>query len=295
MVNLQSELFDQSVYATTVTEVAALKPKKKAQKPRPLDIASITLDFIKSLPSVALRDRRNLPMTAGIYFAFIEIPGDIKIAYIGMSSCFTTRWLQHDKLPELCFVEKLGVPVKIAWLELEWGKHDIDLMEVALIKKFQPSLNITHATVEAPKRSIAAVIEVDEFTKKRIADGLSYALESLNTSELQAIAISLGLRISRSYSKDYKIEEIKAALGNFYNPNLPYRLKEKTDRKWTRRVSHDKNLIRAVLATVKQPLEELSIRQLKRIAGSLGVYQYSHLLKEELITEILRQESYLDE
>lgn len=89
---------------------------------------------IRTLPSVALEDRSELPNTPCIYFA---IDSNNVVQYIGQTANANKRWKsnghhKYEKLSQL-------LSVRIAYLET-----DIDLLndiEKALIEYFDPPLN----------------------------------------------------------------------------------------------------------------------------------------------------------
>lgn len=90
---------------------------------------------LKSLPSVLLVDRCQLPESPCIYFA---IDGEGVVQYIGQSKNPRQRWKGHDKGIDLAMIGN----VRIAYLECS---ADLLLeVERALIAWFLPPLNRTN-------------------------------------------------------------------------------------------------------------------------------------------------------
>jgi GIY-YIG catalytic domain len=88
---------------------------------------------IKSLPSISLSQRSQLPATQGIYFV---LDASETVQYIGRSINIQQRWLRHHRYQQLT---EIGF-VKIAWLTVS-NKNLLAQIEMALIDWFKPPLN----------------------------------------------------------------------------------------------------------------------------------------------------------
>ncbi|GET42602.1 GIY-YIG nuclease family protein [Microseira wollei] len=87
-----------------------------------------------TLPSLPLAGRRQLPDCSAIYFV---MHGD-RVLYIGKTINLVQRWATHHRWWQL---KEMEGDIRIAWLECS----DIDVLlkvEAALIKQFQPELNM---------------------------------------------------------------------------------------------------------------------------------------------------------
>jgi hypothetical protein len=84
------------------------------------------------LSSVALGQRDFLPVINAIYFAI----KDTEILYIGKASNLYQRWQRHHRINQLQSFDN----VIIAWLPIV-DLGDIDKLEEACIKRFNPLLN----------------------------------------------------------------------------------------------------------------------------------------------------------
>ncbi len=86
-----------------------------------------------TLPSVALEERSQLPITPCIYFA---IDSEGVVQYIGRAENLKQRWVSHHRYEYL----KLCSQVKISYLQID----DIVFLpeiEAALIRHFDPPIN----------------------------------------------------------------------------------------------------------------------------------------------------------
>jgi hypothetical protein len=92
-----------------------------------------TNEFVDSLPSVPLEDRKLLPDSAGIYLAIAK---DKIVLYVGKSIRVRFRWRQHHRFQELV---EIG-DVRIAWVEVSDPALLLEI-EKALISHFKPPLN----------------------------------------------------------------------------------------------------------------------------------------------------------
>lgn len=92
-----------------------------------------TNEFVDSLPSVSLEDRKLLPDSPGIYLAIAE---DMTVLYVGQSTRVRTRWWQHHRFYEL---KEIG-NVRIAWVTVSDPTLLLGI-EKALISHFNPPLN----------------------------------------------------------------------------------------------------------------------------------------------------------
>ena len=90
------------------------------------------IDF-KKLPSVSIKDRKQLPESSCIYFA---IDSQDKIQYIGMTVNVKKRWRHHHRFEEL---EQIG-GIRIVYLEVSEPAL-LPAIELALIEYFSPFLN----------------------------------------------------------------------------------------------------------------------------------------------------------
>jgi len=87
----------------------------------------------KTLPSLPLEDRRQLPNCAAIYFV---LDSDDVALYIGQSIALSRRWMAHHRAKQLQGLEG----IRIAWLEVS-DTALLDDIEQACIDHFAPSLN----------------------------------------------------------------------------------------------------------------------------------------------------------
>jgi len=92
-----------------------------------------TDEFVESLPSVPLEEKRMLPKSPGIYLAVAE---NKTVLYIGQSINVCIRWQQHHRFHEL---SKFG-NVRIAWVNVSDPSLLLGI-EKALIRHFKPPLN----------------------------------------------------------------------------------------------------------------------------------------------------------
>jgi len=86
------------------------------------------------LPSVALKDRRNLPDESGIYFAITPT----EVLYIGQARRLVMRWsgVMHHRYRYLSTIKD----VRIAWLAID-NISLLDTVESDCIDYFSPVLN----------------------------------------------------------------------------------------------------------------------------------------------------------
>lgn len=94
------------------------------------------------LPSVFLKERKQLPNCAAIYFA---IDVNDRVLYVGKAKNLAARWKNHHRIYKLEEIDKES-PVRIAWQA--WNNEDLHEAERSSIKRFQPLLNNTE--VETP-------------------------------------------------------------------------------------------------------------------------------------------------
>jgi DNA-binding Xre family transcriptional regulator len=107
-----------------------------------------------ALPSVLLADRKQLPQTAGIYFA---IDGDGVVQYIGQSTNLRQRWLNHHRKSALDGISN----VQIAWIEVSEPSL-LREIEEALIEYFNPPLNglIRKESIQSDGKTICKLKEL---------------------------------------------------------------------------------------------------------------------------------------
>lgn len=107
-----------------------------------------SLEEVLQLPNVHFIDRALLPNQSGIYFVIFEAEKH-RLAYIGKAENLRMRWAGHHREPELWLLTSLGIPVDIAWIEVD--KEDTSEVEKFLIEVFRPPLNDIH-TLESRRR-----------------------------------------------------------------------------------------------------------------------------------------------
>lgn len=107
-----------------------------------------SLEEVLQLPNVHFVDRALLPNQSGIYFVIFDAKNQ-RLAYVGKSENLKMRWSGHHREPELWLLTCLGIPVDIAWIEVE--KENLDEAENFLIEVFRPPLNDIH-TLETRRR-----------------------------------------------------------------------------------------------------------------------------------------------
>lgn len=108
----------------------------------------MTLEEIKLLPSVALKDRNELPAGSGIYFV---VSGDA-VLYIGRSKRLRQRW--HRQRGAL----NAYANVYIHWLKTPNMGWQYCKLESKLIHAFEPPLNgtMTRHRISDNESTIAA-------------------------------------------------------------------------------------------------------------------------------------------
>jgi hypothetical protein len=85
-----------------------------------------------SLPSIAVKDRKNLPEMRAVYF----VVSDTRLLYIGRAVCLQKRWAQHHRIAEF------GMSDHIAWLPLpSMADEELKKLEEACIRHFKPRMN----------------------------------------------------------------------------------------------------------------------------------------------------------
>ncbi|MBE9217908.1 alfin [Dolichospermum flos-aquae] len=109
-----------------------------------------SLEEVLKLPNVHFIDRTLLPNESGIYFVIFEAQKQ-RLAYVGKAENLRMRWAGHHREPELWLLTCLGIPVDIAWIEVE--KEYLRTAEKFLIEVFRPPLNDIH-TLETKRRSL---------------------------------------------------------------------------------------------------------------------------------------------
>ena len=109
-----------------------------------------SLEEVLKLPNVHFIDRTLLPNESGIYFVIFEAQKQ-RLAYVGKAENLRMRWAGHHREPELWLLTCLGIPVDIAWIEVE--KEYLKTAEKFLIEVFRPPLNDIH-TLETKRRSL---------------------------------------------------------------------------------------------------------------------------------------------
>ena len=91
-----------------------------------------TLD-LRSLPSVKLKEKNDLPNAPGIYFVLNSLG---HVQYIGSSSNIKERWKNHHRRVQLQELEE----VSISCIQVE-DSNLLPFIEQALIEWFRPPLN----------------------------------------------------------------------------------------------------------------------------------------------------------
>ena len=109
-----------------------------------------SLEEVLKLPNVHFIDRTLLPNESGIYFVIFEAQKQ-RLAYVGKAENLRMRWAGHHREPEMWLLTCLGIPVDIAWIEVE--KEYLKTAEKFLIEVFRPPLNDIH-TLETKRRSL---------------------------------------------------------------------------------------------------------------------------------------------
>jgi len=135
-----------------------------------------TINFT-TLPSLPLNQRSQLPTDSCIYFA---LSAEGKVLYIGKSDNLAKRWRQHHRCQQLEAMDG----VRLAWLQVE-DKESLLSIEAAMIKHFQPSLNI-HRIFSSIKRQLGTSSGSSTYTsiKRQVikndaysSQGYEYCLE----------------------------------------------------------------------------------------------------------------------
>jgi hypothetical protein len=109
-----------------------------------------SLEEVLHLPQVHFIDRTLLPSESGLYFVIFEAK-EQRLAYLGKAENLRMRWAGHHREPELWLLTCLGIPVDIAWIEVE--KEYLERAENFLIEVFRPPLNDIH-TLQTKKRRL---------------------------------------------------------------------------------------------------------------------------------------------
>jgi len=121
-----------------------------------------TLNLI-DLPSVAVKDRKEMPNCSAIYFVLDK---DNVAIYVGQSIGLAQRWVQHHRLKQLATMGDC----RIAWLEVS-DTALLDSIERACIAYFQPSLNGTGGSFRVAK-------EGEQWIQVRIPDEAKELLDA---------------------------------------------------------------------------------------------------------------------
>lgn len=134
---------------------------------------------LTALPSVGLRDRRNLPSISCIYFA-IDSQGVIQ--YIGRTVNLQQRWAGHHRYNELCLLPG----VKLVYLQIDTPEL-LPQIEEALIGWFQPLLNRKQVVnsedfFKKPKAATKAHGQLKTPRQFTITDGTSDLLDEIAAS-----------------------------------------------------------------------------------------------------------------
>lgn len=95
------------------------------------NVISINPDL---LPSTWMSDLRDLPDSPGIYF----VMRGLLMIYIGQSNNIRLHWKNH-RLKKMIPQEERNL-IRIAWMEADLS--ELDSIETALIKLYQPELNL---------------------------------------------------------------------------------------------------------------------------------------------------------
>lgn len=129
---------------------------------------------LKTLPSLPLSERRQLPQVTCIYFA---IDSQNRIQYIGKSVNLKLRWSGHHQSDRLARMED----VRIAWLEFSEPAL-LPEIELALIDWFLPPLNRL-----IPPRGMsqiyASLRERSGKTQRQVADALGVTITTVQNWE----------------------------------------------------------------------------------------------------------------
>lgn len=295
----------------------------------PFKLSELTPESIEStLFTVPLGKRSNLPDESGIYIVTLKIPysslnSSVKVLYVGMTTRgLKSRWGNHNLLnPLVAYYAGIGLTVNISIILLDLEKEDLELIEMLLIKTFDPHLNkihkssggkvlpsnnsITKLTQRIVSRSLelkmsVAPKECISHTKVDKILGLinKRSLESLSYTELVTITHMLCSDLNpyrRFYSKKEMIEVIKAELteaaGEEY---IPTKYIDKLEQK---RILSKKIIDRELTIDnyISHPdvkkLMSQSIRKLKLLAAEVGVYRYGIMSKNELVAAIIALKS----
>jgi len=280
-----------------------------------VDIPSVDLEYVASLPSIPFQDRNLMPNLSGIYFVCISVP-DVRVIYIGKTTSFCRRWLSHNKTPELELLHSLRIPVNIHLLELDWDSNNLILLENLVINKFNPPMNVAGLKDEfMDEGSIFFLPTVSDNVREEISSRITRPLDGYATSDLVSIAKSLLITVTRKRKK-ILVDQIKMALGEYYNePNiitwrrrnsnnfekvvstqrriLPQEIEDLKRKEKERQA----NIAHLLSTDFKEILEQINysdissyrnvrIRVLKKLASALNVRGYSVMTKDELVFEI---------
>lgn len=111
------------------------------------------------LPSVALKEKNQLPEIASIYFVISEKD---EILYIGRTVNLKQRWATHHRLTEFLSQHETA---KVSWIEVQ-EVNLLSSLEKSMISHFKPNLN---------GKRIAHLIDVSEdFTMQELEIEVSF-------------------------------------------------------------------------------------------------------------------------
>lgn len=101
----------------------------------PSNLKFATPESVKTLPSLAFSEKRNLPDTPGVYFVLDD---DGAILYVGAAwYSLKKRWRQHNQTRRI----RQGKQVRIAYLVCEDDLYRHRAEEFAIFN-LQPELNV---------------------------------------------------------------------------------------------------------------------------------------------------------
>jgi hypothetical protein len=255
-----------------------------------ISIPDINIDLVRSLPRVALLDREDLPLEAGVYFVCVEHPL-FQILYIGYSTNLRARWQSHNKNEQFKLIQSIQ-PVWINYLRVNWQQEDLEILEYAAIRKLSPVLNL-----KGIDNDIFVVSRIPQTEKQLIISEMNKPLEEYSSDELIPILKRLGINLSeKGKPKYWMIGAIKKCLYGMdeFSCKIEKKLSEKRKNVLPRNPRKKKHSLEdADYAEIKKidpsnpsSYDEITIRSMKKLASKLDVTGYSVMTKDELASKI---------
>jgi GIY-YIG catalytic domain len=157
-----------------------------------------------SLPSVLLEKSQYLPTTSCIYFA---IDSNNVVQYIGRSQNLKSRWSSHQRYGQL---KRMG-GIRIAYIEI-FDHSLLPEIEIALIKHFNPPLNISHAQYRPYQKTSLGYIKIRRYTDIEV-EGIGAKIKQARKASGRPVELLAGeAGISRAYWHDIEAERVRDAL-----------------------------------------------------------------------------------